>query len=108
MYRMPNGDMCAFGCLIPNELYSPVMEGSCASALLDIGKWNDAQARRYRAFLPGHDAELRALFDASVPIALINELQRAHDDALKNYGMTHWEKEMREIAERYTLSYTAP
>ena len=27
MYRAPNGDMCAVGCLIPDNLYRPVIEG---------------------------------------------------------------------------------
>ncbi len=108
VYRAPNGDMCAFGCLIPNELYAPVMEGISASVLLDQTEWNSAESARYRDTLPGHDARLRALFLGSVPIALISELQRAHDGALKNYGMTRWEREMREIAERYALNYTAP
>lgn len=108
VYRAPNGDMCAFGCLIPDELYAPVMEGISASVLMKQTEWNSAESARYHNTLPGHDARLRALFDDSVRIALISELQRAHDGALKNYGMPRWEKEMREIAERYALSYTAP
>lgn len=27
MYRAPNGDQCAAGCLIPDDKYSPEMEG---------------------------------------------------------------------------------
>lgn len=108
VYRAFNGDMCAFGCLIPDELYAPVMEGISASVLLDQTEWNSAESARYRDTLPGHDARLRALFSANVPIALISELQCAHDGALKNYGMSRWEKDIREIAERYALNYTTP
>ena len=35
LYRGPNGTMCAVGCLIPDEVYNPVMEGSGVENLLD-------------------------------------------------------------------------
>lgn len=34
MYRAPNGDRCAVGCIIPDEQYKPDMEGVGATALL--------------------------------------------------------------------------
>ena len=35
LYRGPNGLKCAIGCLIPDEDYSPTMEGIRISALID-------------------------------------------------------------------------
>lgn len=34
-YRAPNGDRCAFGALIPDAVYSPMMEGSLADTVID-------------------------------------------------------------------------
>ena len=31
MYRSPDGDKCAIGCLIPDELYTPELEGNGAN-----------------------------------------------------------------------------
>jgi hypothetical protein len=39
-YRDARGNQCAIGCLIPDELYDPLMEGSGVSAVSIInGQW---------------------------------------------------------------------
>lgn len=42
VYRADNGDKCAVGCLIPDDLYSPKMEGTKARQLIAE---NEALAR---------------------------------------------------------------
>jgi hypothetical protein len=42
LYRAPNGGRCAIGCLIPNELYNPEMEGSAITALYGFNDTIDA------------------------------------------------------------------
>ena len=34
VYRAPNGRMCAIGCLIPDEVYDPRMEGGAVTRLM--------------------------------------------------------------------------
>lgn len=84
VYRAPNGDKCAVGCLIPDELYRPDFEG-----------------------LPGHR---RAIMGAAgvarteLNATLIRHLQSAHDTTLKDYGLKWWAGDMREIAVRFDLT----
>jgi hypothetical protein len=41
LYRGPNGTKCAVGCLIPDELYDPVME---SMPVVSFGKFPDVYA----------------------------------------------------------------
>lgn len=38
LYRTPEGNKCAVGCLIPDEVYTPDMEGVGIDSLLDCGE----------------------------------------------------------------------
>ena len=60
-YRGENGTSCAIGCLIPNELYKPEMEGKSVSGLQRNSK------------------ELLELF-RNTDSALLSALQDIHDD----------------------------
>lgn len=87
MYRGENGTKCAAGCLIPDDAYSPTLEGSgifqrngemsaCGTILRELG----------------HD------------LHLVSELQNVHD--ARDVGF--WEQRFAKVAERYLLQYTPP
>ena len=87
LYRDPEGNACAVGCLIPASLYDPKMEGIRAGKL-----------------------GLSQLF-AGVPPELLNSLQDAHDmkmPEVKDGDMSEWEKHMAGIADYWRLRYTPP
>lgn len=67
MYRAPNGDSCAAGCLIPDEMYNSGMEG----ATIDI------VTEEFR--LPEYFYDYGSM-------SLIREFQKIHDD----YDQTFW------------------
>lgn len=89
-YRAQAGLMCAIGCLIPDDLYSPAMEGRSARTL---------------AFL---DLIPANLFTAeSVP--LLVDLQMAHDTWMPHElgrSLQRWECSMEDIAIEHGLTYT--
>lgn len=61
-YRGKDGLMCAVGCLIPDELYYPNMEGSAVSGILAA------------------DIRLQELFESEVICGFfLDELQAIHD-----------------------------
>lgn len=86
MYRAPDGAMCAAGCLIADEHYSDSLERRCADQP------------------PVMDAIERSGIDL-VHIGLLRDLQIAHDNYLRDYGIDAWEDRMRDIASDRGLSY---
>lgn len=70
VYRHDNGARCAFGAIIPDDLYSPKMEGTSAFTLL----------REYPALQTRLGIDLATDDDS-----FIQGLQNAHDDAAKTY-----------------------
>lgn len=93
-YRTDTGGKCAFGHLIPDNVYQPEWDyngGTRAMKLLDL-------------------AEVRLLFNESIPIRQLtvfaSRLQAAHDSKLRTAGSHYWEKEMADIAAAYNLTYT--
>lgn len=64
MYRTPDGLKCAVGCLIPDELYTPLMEFQAAGNLITY-----ASVRGY---------QLPEFIEANA--RLLRELQEVHDD----------------------------
>ncbi len=93
MYRSDSGDMCAVGCLIPDELYSLSMEESTIDDVL------------------AKSPTLQQLFDG-VDFELLSDLQFAHDMLMPKEGyddseISMWEYEMAEIATKYGLMYHA-
>lgn len=79
VYRAPNGDMCAAGCLIPDKMYKEAFEG------------NDA----YEIDVFSEEIE-----------DLVEILQSAHDGWLQRDGVGAWEDQMKYIAQEYNLVYT--
>jgi hypothetical protein len=56
VYRRPNGLMCAVGCLIPDELYDPALEGATVADFFydkpetETPKWREAALRIGKKF----------------------------------------------------------
>ena len=102
-YRGRDGKMCAFGCLIPDDCYSPTLENSTAVSILkgnfpfeprdlvDEDAWR-AAAACVRSRLGDDCLELRHL---------IQQLQDIHDVDLE--GPVNWRDQLRETAERFDL-----
>lgn len=72
-YRAPNGNKCAIGCLIPNELYEPIYEGRSAEIFLgteylDSGLKDSKKLKILREQFKDNEA------------GFLMELQAAHDD----------------------------
>jgi hypothetical protein len=100
LYRGPNGTKCAIGCLIPDELYVPDMDGGyVATALLKY--WPSLQSQ----FDMGWSYETWVRF--------FTRLQRAHDsnptwsssydyDNLK-FNETKLREDLSEIASEFDL-----
>lgn len=91
-YRGEGGTSCAVGCLIPDEMYSPAMEGG--------------SARTEKEAFP----ELYAAIDAlglRPHVGLLHALQREHDSSLIR-SKPGWENAMRYIAREFQLVYTEP
>jgi hypothetical protein len=88
LYRGPNGLKCAVGCLIPDKVYRPEMEGHSVSRFIDTYDGLN--------FLQPFDA-------------ILNDLQEAHD---ATYGENQkWTDavvlRLRKIAKKYNLSTAA-
>ena len=79
LYRHPNGDRCAIGCLIPDDAYSADIEG----AAIDCTKVQDR--------LP-FSVDGRA-------VAFLDRLQLIHDYEEPD----HWENELERLARRYGI-----
>lgn len=82
-YRSPNGDKCAAGCLIPDDLYHRNMEGMAIDSLIETVK-----------FPPYFKANEH----------LISEMQWIHD----KQSIVDWEENWKRIATDYQLVYTPP
>lgn len=99
LYRAPDGRKCAFGLLIPDSAYEPLMEGNNAEAVIrhfNVGeysreqielvtilqeahdRWSNGQWRN-EVFYPGwtkEDPQWTLLRDGLAHVASIYELQR--------------------------------
>ena len=89
VYRAANGDKCAAGHLIPDDLYDPKMEDKSFTGVSE-------------SFGTGC-----ALGMDSSDVEFVRLLQIAHDDYLTK-GLEHWELQMKSVAARYSLTYTPP
>jgi hypothetical protein len=96
-YRTDNGLSCLFGCLIPDNLYTPVMEG--------LSVWGATRkAQDNYEGDPQVEALLRVVhalqLDEDIPwVSLIRELQILHD----NFEPDKWGSKLYKIADRYQL-----
>lgn len=97
VYRGADGAMCAVGCLIPNEVYTPAMEGLKAHALLSeegFIPYNDSDLDR-RLIIP----ELATLRSHKALLGDLQDVHDAHED--ESYAFV-WDstKTMREALRR--------
>lgn len=84
LYRSSDGLMCAVGCLIPDEMYHPLMEGSGVLGLI----------RNFPI--------IKELFDDNVVTSdLLYGLQKIHDE----YPVEHWEEALRSLAKNNKLKF---
>lgn len=79
LYRGPNGLKCAIGCLIPDELYCPEMEG--LRAMNVITSYDIEELTGYEYFA--------------------NALQEIHD----NYEPRFWSQKLKEVAKDHCLEF---
>lgn len=109
-YRGLGGTACAVGCLIPDELYDPLIEGLSVATIIEavVPEYLQYQAQE---LLPVF-ARIKNHIGAE-HLPLLNELQEAHDMdlyisglALYTSGLDAWEKEMYRIARTFDLKYT--
>lgn len=98
-YRGDNGGKCAVGILIPNNLYSPAMEGGDVSTVLEnisLGIFGDKPEMIAFGSMLERNKEL------------LLQMQLIHDDT-DNWGAHGFrdcaEKELKECAEHFGLDY---
>lgn len=104
LYRGPNGERCAIGLLIPDEVYTPNMEKASIGDLIDSGT----------SHIPGEErAKLFDLFDG-VDFEFLADIQNAHDDQLRylydpDTFHVRMAENLRFVAHRWGLThYTMP
>lgn len=85
LYRGPDGTSCAVGCLIPDELYDPSMEGQGVGSLI-----YDAE----------HPKTVQRLLG---PRLLLEELQNLHDEYMREGWNDECETEAQRIADKFGL-----
>jgi len=90
-YRSPDGDKCAIGCLIPDELYTPELEGNGVSMPIIEDVLN-------KIYPDMTDEDLLFLLD----------LQDLHDIEIIQYNsfIEHVHNEMEIIADAYDLNFS--
>lgn len=101
LYRGPNGTSCAVGCLIPDDLYDPKMEGNSVESVCDV---YPSVGRMFREW--------------GVDPCLLTDMQRVHDDfhnpgtltdrTTGEFRMDALEAEFLRVAARFNLVYTPP
>ena len=84
VYRTPEGLSCAVGCLIPDDLYAPEMEGHGVTFLLD------------------EFTELPDWFSEN--LGLLAELQNTHDHDLCWKSTSAMHRALTRVAREYGLS----
>lgn len=80
-YRTPHGRKCAIGCLIPDDMYDPRMEGYGIRHFM----------QEFPGVLPPVDSDL------------LEALQSAHDINLGHHSFSDWARRMQIIATKWEL-----
>ena len=102
-YRGEDGTSCAVGCLLPDELYHPLIEGVAVEQLLGADSLPSSYKSHAHEILPIM-ARIEGHLGAE-HLKLLKELQDAHDMSLSLKGLPAWENEMRQIARWFDLAY---
>jgi len=103
-YRDGLGGMCAVGCLIPDEVYTPEIEGE---GVFSVGRLlrGELTAER-KPYVKVLWDVLKRVGITEDQLGLLRRLQSAHDEDLNGFGMDDWEAEMSAIADDFDLHYT--
>ena len=104
-YRGLGGTACAVGCLIPNDLYDPRIEGLSTSSIM-AGRLPPYRASDAPELLP--IAARIASHIGAEHTPLLAALQNMHDGILAYHGLPALEDSMRLVAGRFNLKYTPP
>lgn len=102
-YRGPDGTSCAVGCLIPDELYDPLIENVSSIQIME-GHLPYGRERDGPKLLPIMARIADHLGAEHLP--LLSRLQTAHDTYLADNGLLVWEAAMSRIAADFALHYT--
>ena len=102
MYRGLGGTACAVGCLIPDELYDPLIENVGSTQIME-GHLPYGRERDGPKLLPIMARIAKHL--GAEHWDLLQELQDAHDYHLADHGLPAWEGRMRSIALDFSLEY---
>ena len=100
-YRTEDGKKCFAGCLIPDELYDPEMEGGAVGVSLGDGN--------YRTGLVVSTSSQTKLVSDTIEslgydCGFVYELQKAHDQWLP----ADWEDQFARLAAKHGLTYVPP
>lgn len=88
-YRGENGAMCAVGCLIPDEMYTPHIEGNAIKSIIE----NNHHFPKITNFL------------SNVDVKFLEVCQRAHDEqAGWNYFHDNIKVKLTQIASTWNLT----
>lgn len=95
-YRTADGSRCAIGCLIPDELYDPAIEGDTPS-----NAFGGAGAALHKV--------LTAVGLQKEQAPFLNRLQQVHDEQ-DHWGLNGFigEDALKNLARAYDLTYTPP
>jgi len=96
-YRNEYKQSCAIGCLIPDELYNPMIEGVTVRGVITNGETEGSREYKLREILEkvvGTDWEEMSQF--------LIQLQDAHDDDLVE-DIGQWLSRMERIAKTHNL-----
>jgi len=106
-YRGDNGDRCAVGMLIPDEIYNQEIEGLGLYSIVNSEDFCESTP----PFTRMRVAMLRQILKESGikknQLHFVRELQIAHDDGL-NHSTKLFEERMQGIAKEYDLMYQMP
>ena len=106
LYRTAAGLKCAVGCLIPDTLYAPEIEGGGVLSILEAVRANDLTV------LPSNSRALSnvlgelGLMDERA-LDLLNALQRMHDAYADEYGCIDWRPGLARVADQFGLDMPA-
>ena len=101
-YRGEGGTACAVGCLIPDEMYDPMIEGLVVEQFKNdyVPEDRESQVEELLPIMARISEHLGAEH-----LELLTKFQDAHDGALAHIDLSVWEDEMRQIARRFDLAY---
>ena len=92
LYRAPNGDRCAAGCLVADEDYIEEWEGNIVATFNGCAPLLEPNPVGQYLLDLGHDLEL------------VYELQSIHD----KHDPEDWEEKWQTLARRYNLEFPFP